>query len=70
MITNTNLKDNVKGNSTFEYYRDSSLWYKTETGLVFPIPVSDIDQGQFRATEKSLHFMRWIKKYLKTLSET
>ena len=67
---NLDLKDNVKGFSQFEYYRDSALWYRTETGLVFPVPVSEIDQGQFKATEKSLLFMRWIRKYIKSLVDT
>lgn len=64
---NTNLKDNIKGSSTFVYYREDALWYRTEADLLFPVPVSDIGTAQFLATEKSMLLMRWIRKYLDSL---
>jgi hypothetical protein len=64
---NTNLKDNIQGYSSFVYYREDALWYRTATDLMFPVPVSDIGTAQFLATEKSLLLMRWIRKYLDSL---
>ncbi len=64
---NNNLKDNIKGYSCFVYYRDNALWYRTETGMMFPIPMSDIGNSQFLAMEKSLILMRWIRKYIASL---
>lgn len=63
-MQNTNLKDNVTGNSTFLYWRDNAMWYQTETGLVFQIPVADLDTAQVLAVEKSMVLMRWIRKHL------
>lgn len=61
----TGMKDHVKGNCTFQYYRDSSLWYKTEvTELLFPIPISDIGNATFNNKEKGLLMMRYIRKWL------
>lgn len=64
---NTNLKDNIKGYSHFVYYRDGSLWYRTETDLLFPIPISDVGTAQVLNSEKSLILMRYIRKYLESL---
>jgi len=65
---NTDLKQNIQGFSTFQYYRDGVLWYETEVGLLFPVPVKDADTAQFKAQEKSLHLMRWIRKYIEVLN--
>ena len=65
---NTDLKQNIQGFSTFKYYRDGILWYETEVGLLFPIPVADADTAQFNATEKSMLLMRYIRKYIEVLS--
>ena len=67
-MQNTNLKDNIKGNCHFVYYRDNALWYRTEANVVFPVPISDIDQGTFLPTERAMMFMRWIKPYLLTIA--
>lgn len=64
-----NLKDNVKGYSAFQYCRDGSLWYMTQENLLFPVPLSDTDGATFLAKEKSIFFMRWIRKYLDELTK-
>ena len=62
------IKDHIKGNASFSYYRDNALWYRTsETNLLFPVPIDDIGSSTFLATEKSMLFMRWIRKYLVSL---
>lgn len=64
MNITTDLKTHLKGNASFVYWRDNAMWYQTESGLMFPIPVADLDTAQILATEKAMVFMRWIRKYL------
>ena len=47
----------------FSYYRDGSLWYVTEFGEIFSVPVSDIGNATFNAEEKALHLMRYMRKW-------
>ncbi len=63
-MNNLNLKENVRGNASFAYFRDEALWYRTETGMLFPVPVRDVEGTQVLAVEKALFFMRWIRKYI------
>ncbi|HBI02305.1 MAG TPA: hypothetical protein DDY18_11865 [Flavobacterium sp.] len=63
------LKDHVQGKVTFQYYRDNQLFYKTETGLVFPVPIDDIGNATFLNEDKGLLFMRYIRKFLDTVKE-
>ena len=41
------VSDNRKVN--FVYYRENDLWYKTEFGELFPVPISDIGSATFNA---------------------
>jgi len=61
------LKEHVLGPCTFQYYRQGNLMYKTATGLEFPIPVLDTNDATFKAEDKGIFFMRWIRKHLETL---
>lgn len=65
------LKDMVSDNkkATFAYYRDGSLWYTTEDGFLFPVPIEDIGNATFNREEKALLLMRYIRKHLKTLEQ-
>ena len=58
------LKDHVSGTSLFSYYREGILYYITDTGLEFEVPVSDTGNGSFKASERSLNMMRWIRPQL------
>lgn len=59
------LKEMVKDKVVrFDYYREGELWYKTEDGFAFPVPVSDTGTGVFKAEDKAILFMRWIRKQL------
>jgi uncharacterized membrane protein len=44
-------------------------FYKTETGLVFPVPIDDIGNATFLNEDKGLLFMRYIRKFLDTMKE-
>lgn len=58
------LKDHVKGEVTFVYYRDGSLWYQAATGFKFPVPIDDIGSATFLAKDKAMLFMRWMRKHM------
>lgn len=60
------LKDYVKDGKmvSFSHYFDGSLWYETDDGFVFPVPVSDIGTATFQKTEKALLMMRYIRKHM------
>lgn len=57
----TNIKemlyneDRTKKTITFTHYFDGSLWYKTECGFEFPVPVSDIGNAPFKAQDDALY---------------
>ena len=62
------IKDHIEGTATFVQFRDSALWYQTEkTGLVFPVSIDEVGTTTFRAEEKGILLMRWIRKYMNTL---
>lgn len=48
----------------FRFYRDQTLWYVTECGFEFPVPISDIGNATFLHEDKALLFMRYIRKHL------
>lgn len=58
----------------FEYYREGnfyfSVWYindedkKNEGNYIFPVPIDDIGQATIEKRDKSILFMRWIRKSL------
>ena len=66
-INSTLLKQRVKGAVRFIYFRDGALWYSTEDGWEFPVPVADTTNAQggsptFNAEEKGITLMRWMRK--------
>lgn len=64
------IKDMVKDKTvSFQFYRDQELWYQTECGFDFPVPISDIGNATFNATDKAMLFMRYIRKHLDFIEE-
>jgi len=57
------LKDAVKDNATFQYYRDNALWYATSEGKLFPVPIEDAGSATFNRIEKGMYLMRWMRKW-------
>jgi hypothetical protein len=66
-----NIKEMVSDNkkARFIYYKLNELWYETETGFRFPVPIEDTGEGIFQAEEKTLLLMRYIRKHLKYISD-
>ncbi len=61
-----NIKDMVKDKKvTFVRYRRLELWYTTECGFEFPVPIEDTGDADFFAEEKAMLYMRYIRKHIK-----
>ena len=56
------VKDGKKAH--FVFFSDGHLWYETDDGYKFRIPAEDAKGGIFRAEEKAIHMMRWIRKQM------
>ena len=58
------VKDMVRDGKLveFQYYRKGNLFYKTECGFLFPVPIGDTGDGQFNRTDRAMLFMRYIRK--------
>jgi hypothetical protein len=67
----TTIKDMVKDNKRvrFTFYRDRQLFYQTECGFEFPVPIDDIGNAAFLAEDKTILLMKYIRRHLKTIDE-
>jgi hypothetical protein len=61
------VRDNKKIH--FQYYVEGVLWYKTECGFLFPVPVNDLGLAVSMNEDKAIVYMRWIRKHLEMLSK-
>ena len=52
----------------FKYFRDSTFYYETECGFIFPVSLSEVGTSTFQAEDKALLFMRWIRKHIDLLN--
>lgn len=62
-----NIKDCIKGQVTFQFYRKGELFYKCDNGFVFRVPASDTGDAVFNSVDKAMLFMRWIRKELESV---
>lgn len=59
------IKEMVKNKTAkFSYYKKENLWYCTDDGFEFPVPISDIGDGIFQSSEKAMTLMRYIRIHL------
>ena len=50
-----NVKDIVKNQKArFVFYRDRALFYETDDGFQFPVPVDEAGSATFNAEEKAV----------------
>ena len=54
---------------TFVRYRKNELIYTTECGFEFPVPISDTGDGVFKAKDKAMTYMRWVRKQIERVNE-
>ncbi len=61
-----NIKDMVGGDKkvVFKYFKSGELWYETETGFLFPVPVFEAGNAVFLPEDKAIMFMRYIRKHI------
>lgn len=59
--------DNKKRMVQFVKYFDGNLWYETETGFQFPVPVSEAGNTAFPAVDTAPLYMRYIRKHIETV---
>lgn len=59
------VRDNAQVH--FEFYRKGNLYYKTDCGFTFPVPVDDTGDGEFLKQDKAMLFMRYIRKELEAI---
>jgi hypothetical protein len=74
MINTGTLKTRVKGAVRFTHFRDGNLYYATDDGWEFPVDVAETTNKQgnsptFKAQDKGIVFMRWIRKHMETEAE-
>jgi len=53
----------------FSFYRDGNLWYETECGFRFPVPIAEAGTATFAAEDRVILFMRYIRKQLAVVEE-
>lgn len=60
------IKDMVRDGKKvrFSYYRQGELWYTTDDGFNFPVPISDTGEAAFMNEDKAMLFMRYIRKHM------
>lgn len=74
------VKDLVKEGyvASFTRYFDGNLWYKVRYTIPardaiqefeFPVPISDIGNATFLASDKAILFMRYMRKHIELLKE-
>jgi hypothetical protein len=66
------LKEMIVNNQKvhFSFYRDGNLWYETECGFRFPVPIAEAGTATFAAEDRAILFMRYIRKQLGTVEES
>lgn len=67
------LKERVSGQVKFLRFVNNEakqeLWYKCDDGFEFPIALSDTVGAEFKAEDKGMFFMRWIRKHMSLIIE-
>lgn len=53
----------------FQMYRKNELWYQTDSGFLFPVPIADTGDGEFLKKDKAMFFMRYIRQHLANIQE-
>jgi hypothetical protein len=66
------IKEMVENNQKvrFSFYRDGQLWYATECGFEFPVPILEAGTATFFAEDKAILFMRYIRKHMEFLKKS
>jgi hypothetical protein len=65
------VKEMVQNNKqvSFVRYKEGELWYRTEDGFEFPVPIADVGSATLLASDKALLFMRYIRQHAHMLEK-
>jgi hypothetical protein len=65
------LKEMIVNNQRvrFSFYRDGQLWYETECGFRFPVPLAEAGTATFLSEDRAILFMRYIRKHIAELRD-
>lgn len=44
-----------------DFYRDGNLYYITDTGFRFTVPVSEVGNGTCLVADRTITYMKWVK---------
>lgn len=61
--------DIVKEGATFSHYREGHLYYVTDSGFVFAVPVAEVGNGTCCTKEKTMTFLKWVKPQHDAITE-
>ena len=66
-----NIKEMVKDGKRVKFYKyiQGELYYITECGFIFTVPISDTGDGTFLAEDKAMFFMRYIRKQIQAIKD-
>lgn len=57
------LNDRIKDKHVrFVSARRGALIYQCDDGFKFEVPIDEMGDGEFKAEDKAIYFMRWIRK--------
>ncbi len=63
------IKEMVAGKSVkLMHFCQDELWYVTEDGFEFPVPLSETGSAKWLPEDKAILFMRYIKKHVDFLA--
>lgn len=53
----------------FDFYRAGMLYYQTEFGELFSVPIDDVGDATFNQNEKAIMLMRYMRKWNENLTD-
>jgi len=62
------LNDNE--NVNFMFFMSGKLWYRTESGFKFPVPIKGSKQSVFLSEDRANRFYPYIKAHVEKLNKT
>ena len=67
----TTIQDMVSANKqvSFIRYQDGALWYITDDGFEFPVPVADIGNATLWTRDNALLFVRHMINHLQRIEQ-
>lgn len=53
--------------ATFIYFKNNELWYTTDDGFEFPVPIGHVGDAKFLPSDRAILFMYWIRQRIKLI---